>query len=141
MTNSQINQYGEKLALQLLFGNATLSSAPTLYVAVLTATPTNTALTMADASITEYATASGYARQVFGPNTATSASPSVIQNNGTITFGPFTSAPGTCTWIAVVDAISGTSANIVGVAQLAASRTPAIGDSLVGAAGNFTFSW
>jgi hypothetical protein len=136
---SQIVQYGEKLALNLLFGQATLGAAPTIYIACLTADPAATVLNMT--GVTEYA-ATGYARQLFGASGgASAASPSVIQNAGTITFGPFTAGTGAAvTTIAICDSASG-AGNLIAACTLAASRTPAVGDSLVGAAGAFTFSW
>jgi hypothetical protein len=90
---------------------------------------------MADGSINEYATASGYARQAYGPVNATAASPSVIYNTGQLTWGPFTSAPGTAQWGICCNAVSGTAANTIAAYLLASSRTPAIGDSLQAAAG------
>jgi hypothetical protein len=92
------------------------------------------------AAVTEYA-ATGYARQVFGPTSATAAEPSVISNTGVITFGPFTAGTGsTVTHAAICDAASGTTANIIATVALTASRTPATGDSLQAAASAFTFS-
>lgn len=137
---NQITQYGEQRALQLLFGNATQTSAPTVYLALATADPGTTALTMA--AVTEVSTSgTGYARQAFGPGTATSASPSVISNAGTITFGPFTSTVSGIIVAVLCDASTGTTANVIGVVNLATSRSPVSGDSLVAAAGAFTWSW
>jgi hypothetical protein len=42
--------------------------------------------------------------------------------------------------VAVCDAVSGTTANIIGTVALTASRTPATGDSLQAAAAAITFS-
>jgi hypothetical protein len=90
--------------------------------------------------VTEYA-ATGYARQTFAVGAATAAEPSVISNSGTITFGPFTAGTGSAvTHAAVCDAVSGTTANIIGTVALTASRTPATGDSLQAAAAAFTWS-
>jgi hypothetical protein len=90
---------------------------------------------MAGATIGEYATASGYARQSYGPVSATAASPSLIYNTSQITWGPFTAAPGTAYWAIACTLASGTSANTIAAFLLAASRTPQIGDSLQAAAG------
>jgi hypothetical protein len=95
----------------------------------------STETTMAGTSINEYATASGYARQSYGPVSATAASPSLIYNTSQITWGPFTSAPGTCNWGICCDAVSGTAAHTIASFLLGSSRTPAIGDSLQAAAG------
>ena len=137
---SQLNEYGEAQALAAVFRQTQSPATGNVYLALLTATPTdNTGLTMA--AVSEFSTSgTGYARQIFGPGAASAASPSVIGNNGTITFGPFTSAPGTTVCAAVCDAVSGTTANIIGLVILATSRTPLTGDSLVAAANAFTFS-
>lgn len=95
----------------------------------------STATTMADASIHEYNTSTAYARQSYGPVAPTAASPSLIYNTAQLTWGPFTSAPGTCNWGICCTAVSGTSANTIAAFLLSSSRTPAIGDSLQAAAG------
>jgi hypothetical protein len=131
-------EYAEKRALQAAFG-LTLSPATitAVYLALLTAAPAaGTDLQMS--SETEFSTSgTAYARQSIttgGFTGPTSASPSVISNTGAITFGPFTSAPGTCTWAMAVDASSGTTANNLCAYLLANPRTPLTGDSLVAAA-------
>jgi hypothetical protein len=93
------------------------------------------ATTMADGSVNEYLTSTGYARQAYGPTTPTTASPSLAWNTAQITWGPFTSAPGTANWGIAVDAASGTAAHTIASFLLSSSRTPAIGDSLQAAAG------
>jgi len=133
---SKLSQYGNVQALEAVFRKTQSPATGSVWLALLTATPLDTALTMAAGSITEY-TATGYARQVFGPTSATAAEPSVISNTATITFGPFTAGTG---YAAIVDAVSGTSANIIACVALTASRTPATGDSLQAAASAFTFS-
>jgi len=124
--------------MEAIFRKTQSPATGSVYVALLTATPTDTNLTMA--AVTEY-TATGYSRQVFGPGSASAAEPSVISNSGTITFGPFTAGTGsTVTHIAICDASSGTTANIIATAALSASRTPATGDSLQAAAAAISFS-
>lgn len=138
MPTSKLSQYGNVQALEAVFRKTQSPAAGAVYLALLTATPTDTNLTMA--AVTEYA-ATGYARQVFGPTVASAAEPSVISNTAVITFGPFTAGTGaTVTHAAVCDASSGTSANIIATVALTASRTPATGDSLAAAANAFTFS-
>lgn len=99
----------------------------------------NTWTTMASPS--EYG-ATGYSRQIFGPTTPTVASPSVIGNTGTLTYGPFTAAvSGTVFWGLLTDntgAGSGTTAKLMCAFLLTSSRTPALGDSLQAAASAFT---
>lgn len=138
MPTSKLSQYANQQALAAVFRQAQSPAAGSVFIALLTATPTDTNLTMA--AVTEYG-ATGYARQVFGPTTATAAEPSVISNTGVITFGPFTAGTGAAvTHAAVCDAVSGTTANIIGTVALTTSRTPATGDSLQAAASAFTWS-
>jgi hypothetical protein len=133
----QLMEYAEKRALLAAYG-LTLSPATfTAYLALLTAAPAaGTDLTMA--AETEFNVSTAYARQAFGTVVPTSASPSVGGNPSTITFGPFTSAPGTCTWGMLTDALTGTTANLCIAYLLANARTPLTGDSLTGAAAGFT---
>ena len=139
LSSGQLFQYAEQQALNAVFLKTQSPAAAATYMALSTSATTgvlnSTATTMADASINEYATASGYARQAYGPVTATAASPSVIYNTAQITWGPFTAAPGTCNWGICCTLASGTSANTIAAYLLASSRTPAIGDSLQAAAG------
>lgn len=139
MPTSKLSQYGNVQALEAVMRKTQSPAVGSVYLALLTAAPTDTNLTMA--AVTEYA-ATGYARQVFGPGSATAAEPSVISNAGTITFGPLTGANGTTviTHWAICDAVSGTTANIIATGALTTSRTPAAGDSLQAAAGAFTVS-
>jgi hypothetical protein len=138
MPTSKISQYGNAQALEAIFRKTQSPATGAVYLALLTAAPTDTNLTMA--ATTEYA-ATGYARQVFGPTTATAAEPSVISNTAVITFGPMTAGTGaTVTHAAICDASSGTTANIIATVALTASRTPVTGDSLAAAASAFTFS-
>jgi hypothetical protein len=135
---SKLSQYANQQALEAVFRKTQSPATGSVYLALLTAAPTDTNLTMA--AVTEYAP-TGYARQVFGPTTATAAEPSVISNTGVLTFGPFTAGTGSAvTHAAICDAVSGTAANIIATVALTASRTPAIGDSLQAAASAFTFS-
>ncbi len=138
MPTSKLSQYGNVQALEAVMRKTQSPAAGSVYVALLTATPTDTNLTMA--AVTEYG-ATGYARQVYGPTTASAAEPSVISNTSVITFGPFTAGTGaTVTHVAICDASSGTSANIIATIALSASRTPATGDSLQAAANAISVS-
>ncbi len=138
MPTNNISQYGAAQALEAITRKTQSPAVGSVYLALLTATPTDTSLTMA--ALTEYA-ATGYARQVYGPGSASAAKPSVIGNNGVITGGPFTAGTGsTVTHAALVDASSGTTANIIATMALTSSRTPGTGDSLQAAANAFTVS-
>jgi hypothetical protein len=135
---SKLSQYANQQALEAVFRKTQSPATGNVYLALLTAAPNDTTLTMA--GVTEYG-ATGYARQIFGPTSATAAEPSVISNTGIITFGPFTAGTGSAvTHAAICDAVSGTTANIIATVALTSSRTPATGDSLQAAASAFTFS-
>lgn len=138
LSAGQLFQYAEQQALNAVLLKvqspapaATYMGLSTTAVGALQSTET----TMAGATINEYATASGYARQAYGPTAPTAASPSQAWNTAQITWGPFTSAPGTCNWGILCTLVSGTSANTIASFLLASPRTPAIGDSLQAAAG------
>jgi hypothetical protein len=137
---SKLSQYANQQALEAVFRKtqSPTADAAGMWLALLTAAPTDTNLTMA--AVTEYA-ATGYSRQRMPISSATAAEPSVVSNSGTITFGPFTAGTGaTVSHAAVCDAVSGTTANIIATVALTASRTPATGDSLQAAAAAFTWS-
>jgi hypothetical protein len=138
MPTSKLSQYANQQALDAVFRRVQSPATGNVYLALLTAAPTDTNLTMA--AVTEYA-ATGYARQIYTPAAATAAEPSVVANSNVITFGPFTAGTGgVVTHAAICDAVSGTTANIIATVALTASRTPANGDSLQAAASAFTFS-
>lgn len=134
MTSGALMEFGEKKALSSVTG--TSQTGVTTYLALVTVAPTATDLTMA--AETEFNTSTGYARVAYGAGTPSSASPSVISNGGTLTYGPFTSAPGTCIWAILTDTLSGTTGNCICAYLLANSRTPLTGDSLSAAASSFT---
>ena len=139
LSAGQLFQAAEQQALNAVFLKAQSPAVAPTYLALSTAATSgvlqSTEVTMAGATINEYATASGYARQAYGPTTATAASPSVIWNTSQITWGPFTGAPGTANWGIACTLASGTTAATIAAFLLASSRTPAIGDSLQAAAG------
>jgi len=138
LSTGQLFQYAEQQALNAVFLKTQSPATAATYMALSTTAVgslQSTETTMAGATINEYATASGYARQNYGPVSATAASPSLIYNTSQLTWGPFTSAPGTCTWGICCTLASGTSANTIAAYLLASARTPAIGDSLQAAAG------
>lgn len=138
MPTNKLSQYADQQALEAVMRRTQSPATGSVWLALLTAVPTDTNLTMA--AVTEYA-ATGYARQVFGPGAATAAVPSVMSNGGVITFGPFTAGTGALVgWFAICDAVSGTTANIIATGALTASRTPANGDSLQAAIAAFTVS-
>lgn len=139
LSAGQLFQYAEQQALNAVFLKVQSPAAAATYMALSTAAASgalqSTEITMAGATIAEYATASGYARQSYGPTAPTAASPSQLWNTAILTWGPFTSAPGTCNWGICCDAVSGTAAHTIAAFLLSSPRTPAIGDSLQAAAG------
>lgn len=139
LSAGQLFQYGQQTALNAVFNKVQSPAAAATFMAMSTSATSgvldSATTTMAGATINEYNTSTGYARVSYGPVSATAASPSQIYNTGILTWGPFTSAPGTCNWGICCTAVSGTSANTIAAFLLASPRTPAIGDSLQAAAG------
>ena len=138
ISQGQLFQSAEQQALNAVFLKTQSPAVAATYLALsqtAVGSLQSTETTMAGATINEYATSTAYARQSFVPSTATAASPSQIWNSGTITWGPFTAAPGTCYWGIACNAASGTAAATIASFLLASSRTPGIGDSLQCAAG------
>jgi hypothetical protein len=140
ITLGQLMESGEKQALAQIFLQAqgpTTAAAPLALSTAATGVLNSAETTMAGASINEYA-ATGYARTAFGPSAPSSASPSVISNSGTITFGPFTaSVTGTIVWGILTQGTAGTALTIAAF-LLTTARTPLTGDSLQAAAAAFT---
>lgn len=141
LSSGQLFQYAEQQALAAVLLK-TQSPAPASTYMGLSTTAVgalqSTETTMAGATINEYLTTTGYARQIYNPTAPTNTSPSQAWNTSQVTWGPFTSAPGTCNWGICCDAVSGTAAHAIASFLLASPRTPAIGDSLQAAAGTGT---
>jgi hypothetical protein len=125
LSAGQLMQTAQQQALNGVFLKAQTPAVAATYMALSSSGTSgvlnSTEVLMSGATINELPTASAYARQSYGPVSATGASPSVIYNTSQLTWGPFTSAPGT--------------ANPIAAFLLASPRTPAIGDSLQAAAG------
>lgn len=141
----QLMTFAEQEALAQVFRKAQGPALSSAYLALLTnalsGSVDNTWTTMA--SVSEFGAASGYARQVFGPTTPTVASPSVISNTGTITYGPLTTPSGTINWGMLTDATgsgAGTTAKLICAFLVTTPRTPITGDSVQAAANAFTCS-
>jgi hypothetical protein len=139
MSSGNLFAWAEQTALNAVFLKAQSPAPAATYLALSGAAPvgvldSNETL-MSGTSINEIPTASGYARQNYGPVNATLSSPSLIYNTTPITWGPFTSAPGTVNWGIACDLASGGTAKPIASFPLTNPRTPAIGDSLQGVAG------
>ena len=135
----QIMTYGEQQALNQLFLKTQGPAAASVFLHLLTnATSGSVDNTWTTVNQGTVYGATGYAAQTFTPNTATAASPSVVTNSNTITFGPFSAGTGaTINWGALANA-SATTGSFIIAYLLTASRTPANGDSLQAAAAAFS---
>ncbi len=121
----ELSQVGANNGLDGALGRVT-QTARTVYLALLTATPTDTTT---NATMTEYG-ATGYSRQACAM-TAPSGDPSSTNNSAALTFGPFTAGTGSAiTHCAVVSSASGTGGDFIAWWALTTSRTPAVNDSV-----------
>lgn len=121
----ELSQLGGELALEAASGRATVA-ARTMYLALLTAAPTD-ATTMA--TMAEVSTA-GYARQVVTWAAPTTTDPPTIRNSAVITFGPFTADPPNILGAALVSALTGTAGDLTMRWTLENARDPATGESV-----------
>lgn len=134
-------QAGAQRALNAALGIATpaapLGGVGTMYVGLATAD------VPFSGTPTEYA-ATGYIRQSAGLTSPTAANPSVVQNGGTLTFGPFTAGTGGvvgyCFLSQRSSPTSETAADIWAHWTLTTPRTPATGDSASFAAAALTLN-
>lgn len=138
ISQGQLFMYAQRQALAAVFLKAQSPAPANTYLGLsMTAIGSldEHEVSMAGVTINEYPTLSGYARQLLNPTTPTNTSPSQTWNTNVITWGPFSSGPGTCFWALCCDAVTGPSANAIASFLLGAPRTPAAGDSITGAAG------
>lgn len=128
----ELSTVGANIGLDASTGRAT-QTARTMYLALLTAAPTD-ATTMA--TMTELTTpgTNGYARQSVA-FAAPTGDPSSTSNSGVLTFGPFTADLGIVTHCALVSAATGTVGDLTAHWALTTARDPANGDSISFAAG------
>lgn len=125
---------GASLGLDAKTGRVAIA-ARTMYLALLTAAPTDLT-TLAD--MAEVTTA-GYARQAvtFG---APAGDPRVTSNSTAETWGPFTADPPIVTHLALVSAASGTVGDLIAFWTANTARDAAIGDSISANAGAITLT-
>ncbi len=131
----EFSTLGANYALDVATGRSAGPAARTMYLALLTAAPTD-ATTMG--TMTEVTTA-GYARQSVA-FTAPSGDPSSTSNSATLTFGPFTADPPLITHCALVSAATGTTGDLTMHWALTTARDPATNDSVSFAAGALVMS-
>ena len=123
----QASSIGSKIGLDAKTGRAT-QTARTMYLALLTAAPTD-ATTMATMSELTAPTTNGYARQPVAwtdPGTTEATS-----NSAVLTHGPFTSDLAAVTHAALVSAATGTAGDLTLYWTLDTARDPITGDSIV----------
>ncbi len=130
----QLSSVGGNIALDAATGRAT-QTARTVYLALLTAAPTDSTTL---ASMTEVTT-TGYARQACAW-AAPSSDPSISSNTATITFGPFTGDPPSVAYAALVSAASGTSGDFIAYWTADVAQDAGIGQSIQIAIGALTLS-
>lgn len=131
----KLSRYASAQALEAVHRRTQSPAAGNVYGLLGTSAtvPTDNGTTIAESGVTEY-TATGYSRQIVAFGAATVATPSVMSNSGTVTWGPFTAGTGAIVrYLLIVDSASG-AGNVIDVIQLTADRTPATGDSLQAAA-------
>jgi hypothetical protein len=122
----EFSRAGAQFALDIVTGRNAGPGARTMYLALLTAAPTD-ASTLS--TMTELSTA-GYARQAATFSAPSAADPPETHVTGALTFGPFSADPPNVTHFALVSASSGTSGDFVAWGAWGTARDAASGDSL-----------
>ena len=130
----QLSTVGANIALDAATGRAT-QTARTVYLALLTAAPTDSTTVT---TMTELTTA-GYARQACAFS-APSGDPSLSSNTGTLTFGPFTADPPSVAYAALVSSASGTGGDFIAYWTANVAQDAASGQSIQVAPGALTIS-
>ena len=130
----QLSTVGANNALDAATGRAT-QTARTVYLALLTAAPTDSTTV---ATMTELTTA-GYARQVCAWS-APSGDPSTSSNTATLTFGPFSADPPSVAYAALVSSASGTSGDFIAYWTADVAQDAANGQSIQVSVGALTLS-
>lgn len=134
--SGQFSRVGGGFALNIVTGAAAGPGARTMYIALLTATPADSATlaTLAETTMT------GYARQIAAFTAPTVATPPSTNNSAILTYGPVTGTMATISAAALVSAASGTVGDFVALWVLTTSRTPVANDSLQAAIAAFTMT-
>lgn len=132
----QFTRVGGGFALDIVTGRAAGPGARTMYLALLTALPADSATiaTLAETTMT------GYARQVAAFTAPTAATPPSTNNTSVLTFGPVTGTMATISHAALVSSSSGTTGDFVALWTLTTARTPVANDSLQAAIAAFTMT-
>lgn len=122
----QATTVGSKIMLDAVSGRAT-QTARTMYVALLTAAPTDATTMASMAEVTTPAT-NGYNRVAYGPDDPTTTEES--GNTGVLTFGPFSADLANVTHLALVSALTGTVGDLVWYWTADVAKDPAINDTI-----------
>lgn len=133
----QASTVGANAMLDAASGRAT-QTARTVYLALLTAAPTDATTMASMAELTTPGT-NGYSRQTVAWS-APSGDPSSTQNSGALTFGPFTADLANVTHCALVSASTGTAGDFIWYWTVDVAKDPANGDSITVAAGAVTMT-
>jgi hypothetical protein len=132
----QLSRVGGGFALDIVTGRAAGPGVRTMYLALLTALPADSATiaTLAETTMT------GYARQAMAMSAPTAATPPSTGNTAQLTVGPVTGTMATVSHAALVSSASGTTGDFVALWALTTARTPLSGDSLQAAIAAFTLT-
>ncbi len=131
---SSMTDYTEKKLLDHALGKAAYTMPPTVYLALFTASPTDTGSTAAEV------TGAGYARQaITATMSATNATTGVSANASAIIFPTATADWGTISHLAIMDAATG--GNMLFQAPAATAREILSGDVYQIAAGQLTVTF
>lgn len=122
-----LTNYGESALLNHVTGKAAMTLPTEVYLCLFTADPTESGTLTS-----EVGSARGYVRLPMKASISTSSAGSQITNTVAFTFGPCTTTVwGTITHAAIIDTGTLGSGNMLFKGALAASKTVAIGDTLV----------
>jgi hypothetical protein len=129
-----LTNYSESILLNHIMGKTSFTMPTEVYFALFTADPTD-----AGTLTNEVGASRGYARLAMKASVGTSTAGSAITNSTAFTFGPcVTTNWGTVTHAAIMDVVTLASGNMLWKGALTASKTIAVGDTLVVPIGSFS---
>jgi hypothetical protein len=132
-----ISNYAELELLDHIMGIGAYS-APTVYIALCTADPTDAGT---GASMNEVANSNGYARVAIAADFGTPAAAGAVSNDGQIDFAAASGGSwGTITHFALLDSGTHGAGNMLWYGALSASKTVEDGDTVNFAIGNLTIT-
>lgn len=134
ITQGQLFQYAEQQAMNAVFRTQQSPPAGAIYFALCSTLVGDLAaecVTMADPSIIEYPTNTGYTRQSSPMTPASPSSPAVAWNSQPMQWGPFSAPPGTAYWAIACTGMLGNAVNTIAAFLLSQPQTPLAGDTIV----------